>query len=243
MPMLYNFVHADFNTTFRRRWVDFFPNPGHLINSTTEHLHEIYDPIVLDLINSLIISDTSRSYFNVSRFAQMIVEAVTHGAGNAVSNGMNETLRLCTIQHLKNSISNTIYYRMVRQLETMQRCMISLGNIEWFLKYGIQNTDFRFPSNCIDRLVYINFCGRCENEIPPLCSNTCGALIRGCYSPYHDALLNQFDIIWNVSIQLLEVLNTDLHDLFTSGQTLFNETMVVSKYALASFNAHLGGVR
>lgn len=232
MPMLYNFVHADFNTTFRMRWIDFFPNPSHLIISTvtTPRLQEIYDRIVPDLINSLIINNTSQRYFNASRFVQMIVEAITHGAGNAVSNGMNETLRLCTIQHLNNSLSNTTYYRMAQQLETIQRCTISLRNIEWFLKYDIQSTNLTFPSNCIDRLVSINFCGRCENEIPPLCSNTCGALIRGCYSPYHDALRIQFNILWNVSIQVLEVLNTNLHGLFANGQTLFNETMVVRKY-------------
>lgn len=222
-------MYTDFNTTFRMKWIDFFPNPGHLINSSTL-LPEIYECLVIDLLN-LIINDTSRN-FNASRFVQNIVVAITSAAGNAVSHGTNETLKTCTVRHLNDSINNTTYHKMARQLETIQRCMTFLRNLEQFLRNYVRITNFNFPSNCISQLISISFCDQCKKEIPPLCSNTCGALIRGCYSPYYDALHNQFNIVWNVSIQVLEVLNTNLRGLFTEGQRLFDETMVVSQYSL-----------
>ena len=208
-------------------WSDFFPNPGHVINNTA-YLPELYNPIVNDLLDNLAINNNSQN-FNASRLVQDIVETITQGAGNVISGGRNETLKTCAVQHLNNSISITSYYSMARLLETTQRCMIFLRNVEQFLKQYVRNKNFKFPSNCIERLLTINFCDRCKGNIPPLCSNTCGALIRGCFSPYYSALRNQFDnVLWNVSIQLLEVLNTSLNGLFTEGQRLFNETMVVS---------------
>ena len=216
----------DFNSTFRMTWSDFFPNPGRVINITT-HLPELYNRIVNNLLDNLAINNNLQN-FNASRLVQDIVETIIQGAGNIISNGRNETLRSCAVQHLNNSINITSYNSMVRLLETMHRCMISLRNIEQFLKQYTRNKNFKFPSNCVERLLTISFCDRCKDNIPPLCSNTCGALIRGCFSPYYGALHDQLDILWNVSIQLLEVLNTSVHGLFTEGQRLFNETMVVS---------------
>ena len=178
-------------------------------------------------LDHLIISDTSRD-FATSGFVQNIIIAITNAVGNAVSLGLNDTIQNCVAQQLNSSVNNTARSIMASQLETIRKGVTSLRNFEQFYRNYIQNKDFKFPSNCIDRLIDISFCDRCKKEIPPLCSNTCGALIRGCYSPYYDALPKQFNILWNVSHQVLDVVNSTLCGLFSEGQRLFDEDLVVS---------------
>ena len=223
-------MYTDFNTNFREGWRLSFPNPGGLLNQSSL-LPEIYNGIVTEFLDNRIISDTTRN-FNSSRFIQNIVVAITNSVGNDISRGVNDNLKTCTVQHLNNSVNNTAYFNMVSQIETLRRGVTSFRNFEEFFTNFTQNTNdyFKFPSNCVNRLVSISFCGRCKEKIPPLCSNTCGALIRGCYSPYYDVLPNQFDILWNVSRQVLEVVNSTTHGLFAEGQRLFDETMVVSTH-------------
>lgn len=233
-------MYTDFNTTFRKRWILFFPNPGGLIR--VSQLPEIYDTLVNDLLNNLTISDTTWS-FNTSTFVnQSIVNALANAAANLHYQG-NDTIRICILQQLVSSVNATAYSVMARQLETIRRGLTSLRNIEHFLRNYSQNTSLKFPSQCVNQFVNISFCGRCNEEmVPPLCSRTCGALIRGCYSPYYEALPDQFNILWDVSQQVLDVVNSSLRGLFAEGQRLFNEAMVVSILTHSIMRGHVGHV-
>ena len=219
-------IHCiDFNSTFRTIWKLFLPNPGGLI-TTYEGQSEIYDPLI-EIFLSHLITDASRT-FNTSAFVQNITTATTNSIGNAISLGQNDTIQNCVVKHLTSSVNNTAYSTMVSHLETVRESVTSFRNFEQFQRNYVRNKNFKFPRECIDRLVRISFCGRCKNEIPPLCRNTCGVLIRGCYSPYYDALPGQFNILQNVSCQLLDLMNSTLRGLFAEGQRFFNESLVVS---------------
>jgi hypothetical protein len=215
-------AHSDFlNTTFREGWRFFLPNPGGFFDE--RRLMELYDSRIRNFLN-LVINNTSLN-FSTFEFVQNLTEAITDFFGNLLSGG-NMTIRNCTIQQLV--INESARSVMANQLEILRSGITALINYEQFLTNYSQNTSFEFPDNCVNELIRISFCGRCNSTFPPLCSRTCGALIRGCYSPYYDALPEEFNLLWNVSIQVIQVLNTNLQGIFTEGRRLFNNIMMVS---------------
>ena len=71
------------------------------------------------------------------------------------------------------------------------------------------------PSNqCTNALLRLT-CSKCQQIIPKLCRNVCGAAAKGCFAPYVAALNPQFNILWNVTTQLVQFLNATLTDMFT----------------------------
>ena len=76
-------------------------------------------------------------------------------------------------------------------------------------------------------------CGKCQKAIPKLCGNVCGAAAKGCFAPYVAALNPQFNILWNVTTQLVLFLNATLTDMFAQQniirQALVRELVHISK--------------
>ena len=56
-------------------------------------------------------------------------------------------------------------------------------------------------------------CAKCYKPIK-LCNNICGAAAKGCLAPYVAALNPQFNILWDVTSQLVQFLNKTLTDMF-----------------------------
>lgn len=164
---------------------------------------------------------------NVSQFISNVNNAIAGAAGQLLSGG-NQDIRMCVRQLIVNSVNQSDIAILIHGLMTVQRALNSLDRIADFLYRYRMNTVFRFPQNCVQRFVELNFCARCTRRIPPLCSNTCGALFRGCLSPYYTVLSRQFDILFNVSRQVLRVTNNTLQTLFMNERNLINIVQVVS---------------
>ena len=220
-------AHSDFSDqTFREGWQSFLPNPGGFFNE--QKLSENYDRLIRNFFDDLIIDSTSPISSASELFVQKIIETATNSIGNLLG-GRDMSIKDCIVQRLTAKVNDSIRSNMTDHLEILQRGITALVNSEQFLTNYSQNDSFEFPNNCANELTSISFCGRCSSTFPPLCSKTCGALIRGCYSPYYDALPKEFYLLWNVSIQVLHVLNTNyLQDLFTDGRRLFNNVSMVS---------------
>ena len=164
---------------------------------------------------------------NVSQFISSVNNAIGGAAGLLLGGG-NQNVQMCVRQFIVNSVNQSDIAVLIRGLMTVQRALISLDRISDFLYRYRMNTVFRFPQDCVRRFVELNFCARCTRRIPPLCSNTCGALFRGCLSPYYTVLSRQFDILFNVSRQVLRITNNTLQILFTNERNLINIVQVVS---------------
>eukprot|EP00731_Ephydatia_muelleri_P021422 Em0014g13a len=63
-------------------------------------------------------------------------------------------------------------------------------------------------------------CVKCHKPISKLCNNICGAAAKGCLAPYVAALNPQFNILWDVTSQLVQFLNKTLADMFTQQDTI-----------------------
>ena len=164
---------------------------------------------------------------NATQVIMMISSAFGTSTAGELSGG-DQTKVACIRDIVMNSINQTDVALLVRGLNTVQRAVTTLDKIASFLYRYRMTTEFMFPSNCIRRFVELNFCQRCTRRVPPLCSNTCGALFRGCLSPYYTVLSNQFDLLWNVSRQVLRVSNNTLQNLFTNERDLIDVPSAVS---------------
>ena len=218
--------YSDFlSQTFREGWKSFLPNPGGFFN--VNRSSESYDNLIGNFLNHLIINASVN--FSTSEFVQSITNATTNLAVNLLS-VRDMTIKNCIKDRLV--VNESASSNMAIHLDMLRSCITALVNSEQFLINYSQNDSFKFPPKCANELISISFCGRCNSTFPPLCSKTCGALIRACYSPYYDALPKEFNLLWNVSIQVLHILNTTLQDLFTEGTRLFNDVSMVSTMQL-----------
>ena len=70
------------------------------------------------------------------------------------------------------------------------------------------------PSDqCANALLKLT-CSKCQQSISKLCRNVCGAAAKGCLAPYYTVLNPQFNILWDVTSQLVQFLNKTLTDMF-----------------------------
>ena len=176
------------------------------------------------------INDTTVG-FNATQFTIDVLDNLANAAANGLAPTNRET-SMCIVNAVKSNVNLTDVALIVRAIDRIRRAFTVIVRASSFLYSYATNTEFRFPSNCVRRFVELNFCARCRGQTPPLCSNTCGALVRGCLSSYYSALSQQFDILWNVSRQVLTITNETLHTLFNEERQLVDHAAVVSLYLI-----------
>ena len=146
-----------------------------------------------------------------------VVNGIVTSFGEALLQRLNRnstSAQTCVLNALQNSLNQTDIQLVIRTIEDVRRAFTVLQRSTNFFQQYIEGLQFRFPRNCVRRFVELNFCARCTKKVPPLCSNTCGALVRGCLSAYYSALSRQFDILWDVSRQVVMITNSTLQALF-----------------------------
>ena len=177
---------------------------------------------------NILINDNTRN-FNVTEVIVNIISSI----GEAVALQFRDrTIHACVENAIQSNINETDVRLISRAIERLRTSFTLLNRVVDFLQDFAATTQFRFPQNCVRRFVELNFCARCTRQSPPLCSNTCGALVRGCLSAHFVALNRQFDILWNVSRQVLAITNDTLHTLFTEERLLIDIAATVSMHTV-----------
>ena len=93
-----------------------------------------------------------------------------------------------------------------------------------------------FPMKCVERAIEVSYCGRCTDRIPPLCHNTCGALVRGCFAGFYSGLEGEFNNLWNVVRQLFMSMKENIQALVVKAATL----VVVDVRSCTNFMPRVG---
>ena len=147
-------------------------------------------------------------------FLTNVTQRLEQLAAGALGGG-NMTRETCIINFIRQRVNQTVVDLVVNTLEQIRRGVSSASRIRDFLQ-NLNRTlaNFQPLQQCSERLVELSFCSRCTRNIPPLCSNTCGALVRACYSPFLAGLRGEFDNLWNVTRQVIRVTNNTLMQLF-----------------------------
>ena len=164
------------------------------------------------------------STFNVSGLIANITQRLETLAGSLLG-GTNTTRQMCVINVLRQHINLTAINQVVRGLGQIRQGVTTAARIFGFLQnFNRTVGNFQPLRQCWERLVQLSFCSRCTRNIAPLCSNTCGALVRACYSPFVAGLRGEFNNLWNVTRQVVRATNNTLMQLFNPRDKSFSST-------------------
>ena len=154
----------------------------------------------------------SRSRFNVGNFLRRFVDRFEDTAPGLLVR--TNTIRDCIRRVINSSINMTNMQDVSEDIEQLRRSLSSgLRLLNFLENFGEDLGGFRPLQQCITTLVRLNYCSRCVRRTPPLCRNVCGALTRGCYSPFVTGLRAQFENLWNVTRQIVALTRLALRRL------------------------------
>ena len=143
---------------------------------------------------------------------------------------LSQTQKDCIAQQLSQHINRTSIRLLGETFETVRRSFTAVTRIANFLlnfKSNLANSTMRrFPDQCVTRLIELSFCSRCKRRVPPLCSNMCGAVIRGCYSAFYSGLRSEFNRLWDVSKQVVNVVSRAVRRISLEEQDLLSKNPV-----------------
>lgn len=139
---------------------------------------------------------------------------------------LNEMQQNCLVDELRMHVRQTSLVTLGRTLEVLRRSFSGIARIVQFLIRFNRNLDGftieNFPAECVGRLTDISICGRCRRRIPPLCKNSCGALVRGCFAGFYSGLQLEFDNLWGVVRQLVMKAEQGVRELFEAENDLLD---------------------
>ncbi|KAL5468900.1 hypothetical protein EMCRGX_G030048 [Ephydatia muelleri] len=135
------------------------------------------------------------------------------------------------IQEIKKSAVNKTCVELQGQatladqsvaLDTFAKDIASLRNASTLLylidQYLLNMTDNLLatvpPTDQCAKILLGLTCAKCKGSIGKLCGSFCSAATKGCFAPYFAALNPQFDILWDVTRQLVTFLNQMTTEMF-----------------------------
>jgi len=108
----------------------------------------------------------------------------------------------CLIGQIRDGLNQTALAGAGQAIEQVRRSVTRIARIIEFLKRFAESLDGftaeDLSAECVRHFVELSFCGRCTGRLPPLCSNTCGAVIQGCFAGFLSGLRGEFNNLWGV---------------------------------------------
>ena len=118
---------------------------------------------------------------------------------------LNQTQRICVGVQIRNTINQTAIRQLINRIGQLRRISTSLYRIlRWYRSTFLQRlANFRPLEQCVARFITLRCAACSQQNIPMVCRPRCGALVRGCLSPFNQGLRGQFNILWNVTRQIV----------------------------------------
>lgn len=134
------------------------------------------------------------------------------------------------IQRVANGFVNREARTELDELvQDLRRAVSTLSRIGAFLEaQEIRLSRANILPACVSRFIDLAFCSRCSKKTPPLCFNTCNALLRGCYSPYYTILNRQYSRLWEVVREVVSITNTTIQDILEEEKEIIDFESFVS---------------
>ncbi len=188
----------------------------------------IENQISASLITNLDIQ--ANSDFNIDNFVSGILDSLSQGFASFLS--IVPGVQQCIQGVLTGLVNSDVQALVDRSILIVRQSYTVLLRIRDFL-LRLANPDFRPVQGCIEELARLSYCGRCTQQIPPLCRGTCNNVVRGCLSPIYTAYQSDFNRIWQYSRNIINNLKTSIAELFAEeGRIINNLESLVSKLFL-----------
>lgn len=181
------------------------------------------------------INSTSSPEVNTTQVIIDIIDGIKLIIRNS---SFTDDQKTCLVSQLDQNLKLAVVRELGRNLEEVRRAYTLVIRIFNFLRNfnrtlsGFDVSDF--PRECISTAIDISFCGRCTRVLPLLCSNTCGALVRGCYAAFFSGLRNEFNNLWNVTRQAINIMDRGVLNIEEDENNIYDST-VVSFDTVSSF--------
>ena len=134
---------------------------------------------------------------------------------------LNSITRFCIRNNLVDKHFNETALQIIREsLYNVFRSIHLLNNMVNFYKDDLvmnMTSEICQSRSCINRFITLN-CAACTKVIPNLCRSVCGQLALGCFAPHRRVLSNQLNILWNVTAQIISVIEQQSYCLLDSIQ-------------------------
>ena len=192
--------------------------------------------VIQGLIDNYIISKSeddnggkeSEIGFNTQMFVQNFSEALVDSLMRDLGNGDMRT-EACIQGVAVSLVNDEASASIAAQIQVIRQGISTLIRIGEFLE-GQREELARavILDECITALINLTFCSRCTQRTPPLCFNTCNALLQACYSPYYTTLNDQYPQLWRVARQVVTITNTTVKSAIEEAVTLINMDTFVS---------------
>ena len=181
-------------------------------------------PLNDTLNNSTVYEDNLRSNFyfrkrhpNESDFAvEGFTRGIILGQVNLIIHGIVEprvvnftgTQRDCVRKELLRRVNQTAKNIIDESLKELRRAATTLNRTKfWFTNQFLPNLTSYFVgrNRCADTFLNLTICPACRANIPKLCKPVCNAVIYGCYAVVQNGLRGQFNVLWNITNQLINI--------------------------------------
>ena len=170
----------------------------------------------------------SQNAFNAQDFVEDLLDILGDSVAEFLSNG-NGATRRCIREVANSVVNNRAIARVAQHIQDIRRSVSTLIRIGTFLERQRRIlARVTFIDECVASFVDLAFCSRCTEATPPLCFNTCDALLRACYSPYYTTLNDQYSRLWRVAQQVIDIANTTIGNLLADEATLIDVRAFVS---------------
>ena len=187
------------------------------------------DPTLAEVVQELIenYEIKARDSFNARRFLNSVTDSFLELLVNRLTS--SPSVRQCIRRVIMSEVNQDAVGIIAVKLQEVRRAITTLIRIGSFLERERRSLRNTSPvQQCIDAFIDLAFCSRCVQKTPPLCLNTCNALIRGCYSPYYTALNRKFDRLWRVVRNILDFTNSTVQDIFNRKRAIKDIASLVS---------------
>lgn len=174
---------------------------------------------------NFIINTTSN--FNVSMYFDTFLDDVktqfiTDFIAPKLLFPLNSVQRICVKGKIDTMFNTTFIAQTVANVEKLRRIISVMKEIKKWYKdvFLLRVSNGSFVDKCVDTFLQLR-CAACIRNIQPLCRSICTYLTQGCYVPYRQGLRSQFDILWNVTRQVIDQAEQAVTDAISSENNIF----------------------
>ena len=220
-----HFLHAVVDNDFTNAFIRDLPGLG-ILPAAAMSAREIFvNKSAMMLRNNFRINSTNQ--FNLTMyFRQLTMDLNTlfiQGISMLVQTQLNANQTTCVRMQINDAINQTAINRLINRIGQLRRVSTTLFRIiQWYRYTFLQRlAGFRPLQQCVARFITLR-CAACNTNIPMLCRPRCNALVRGCLSSFNQGLRDQYEILWNVTRQvvrrgsaILEEIGSEERDFLT----------------------------
>ena len=150
--------------------------------------------------------------FAVEGFTQGIivrqVNLIIHGIVEPRVVNFTGTQRNCVQNELLRRVNQTAKNIIDESLKELRRAATTLNRTKfWFTNQFLPNLTSYFVgrNRCANNFLNLTICPACHMKIPDLCKPVCNAVIYGCYAVVQNGLRGEFNVLWNITNQLINI--------------------------------------